>query len=114
MPRSPNVVDIEMEERRATKKRKQHLRNHRITQIIVDFSIIITVDFIYLIIVLTVDPRINYFYCDDHDIFYPNMVETVPFWAVPIYGILGPLLIITLVEFVNTLTYVIHIVTSHI
>jgi len=95
------VATVEPEQKFKNKKQKQLLRNHRLIQIIVDLTIIISVAIVYLIIVLKVDPRVNFFYCNDHDIFYPNIQEIVPFWAVPIYGIIGPLLIITFVEFVK-------------
>ena len=74
---------------------------HRITQIVVDLVLIAVIGAIFLIVYLIVDPKIKYFYCNDTDLFYPYIADTVPFWAVGIFGVLGPLLIILIVEVLN-------------
>ena len=96
----PKVCDTNL------KERPFQMRNHHhIIQIIVDILIIVTVVVIFIIIYLTVKPRIGYFYCNDSDIFYPQIKEIVPLYAVAIYGVLGPLFIITFIELVNIFSY---------
>lgn len=74
---------------------------HRITQIITDFVIIAIIAGIFGIVYYTVDPKISYFYCHETDIFYPYLVDAIPFWAVGIFGVLGPVLVILIVETLN-------------
>lgn len=93
---SNKIKDISIKMEPSTSQTKQ-----RVTQIIIDLLIICITGAIFLIIYLTVDPKIKYFYCNDNDIFYPYIPDTVPFWAVGIFGILGPLLIILVVELLN-------------
>ena len=46
-------------------------------------------------------PRNQFITCDMSDISFPFLSDTVPFYAVGIYGTLGPLLIILFVEIGN-------------
>ncbi|RNA11440.1 lipid phosphate phosphohydrolase 1 isoform X3 [Brachionus plicatilis] len=47
------------------------------------------------------DPKIRYFTCDMSDISFPYKSDTVKFWVVGIYGVLGPLVFIIFVELLN-------------
>lgn len=78
-------------------------RYHRILQIVIDFSSIVIVLITFGIVYVALDPKVAYFYCNDTDLFYPYIPETVPFWAVGIFGIGGPLLIIIAIEIVTCL-----------
>ncbi len=82
-------------------KMRDSTTKQRVTQIIIDLIIIAIIGAIFLIVYLKVDPKISYFYCNDTDIFFPYITDTVPFWAVGIFGVLGPLLIILVVEILN-------------
>ena len=44
---------------------------HRIIQTIVDFVVIIIIFIIFGLVYLFQDPKINYFTCDQSDIFFP-------------------------------------------
>lgn len=76
--------------------------SRRIIQAIIDFVIITIIFFIFIIVFFTVEPKISYITCDESDIFYPFIEDTVPFWAVGIYATLGPILLVVLVELVNS------------
>jgi len=45
---------------------------HRIIQTIVDFIVIIIIFIIFGLVYIFQDPKINYFTCDQSDIFFPN------------------------------------------
>jgi hypothetical protein len=45
---------------------------HRIIQTIVDFIVIIIIFIIFGLVYVFQDPKINYFTCDQSDIFFPN------------------------------------------
>ena len=74
---------------------------HRIIQTITDLIVIIIIFVIFAIVYFTVDPKIRYFTCNDSDIFFPYKPDTIPFWAVGIYGAIGPLIFIIIVELLN-------------
>ncbi len=78
-------------------------KNKRIIQIIVDLILIIIILVIFGCVYLLVPPKIRYFSCDESDIFYPYIADTIPFWAVGVFGAAGPVLFIILVELFNTL-----------
>ncbi len=80
---------------------RESTRTSRIIQIVVDLLIIIIVFVIFLLVLLVTKPKIRHFSCDESDIFYPLLKDTVPFWAVGIFGIAGPVLLIVGVEFLN-------------
>lgn len=73
----------------------------RIQQIILDLIIIIITFLIYIFILVFVDPKLAYFTCDQSDTFYPYKDDTVPFWAVGLYGALAPILIVLATEFLR-------------
>ncbi len=90
-------VNFEMEnyaDRGSTKK-------SRIIQAVVDLCIIIIVFIIFILVLFLVEPKTRHFSCDESDLFYPLLKDTVPFWAVGIFGIAGPIVIILGVEFLN-------------
>lgn len=92
------------------KKRKfkpiQSTKRGRICQTVLDLAIILSTAAIFGVVYKLVDPKIRYFYCNESDIFHPYIKDTVPFWAVGIFGICGPVLIILLVELVISLQIV--------
>lgn len=75
-------------------------RNHRIVQTIADLVIIVIVLVIFAFVYFLVDPKIRHFYCNDTDIFFPYVPDTIPFWAIGIAGFLGPFVIILGTELV--------------
>ena len=81
-----------------------HATKQRITQIIVDLIGIAIIGAIDNIVYSTVDPNIQYFYCNDTDIFYPYFANTMPFRKVFVCGVLGPILIFLVVEILNVIT----------
>lgn len=76
-------------------------RNHRIVQTIADLVIIVIVLVIFAFVYFLVDPKIRHFYCNDTDIFFPYVPDTIPFWAIGIAGFLGPFVIILGTELFN-------------
>ena len=49
-------------------------------------------------IYLFVKPVSRGFYCDDTSIQYPNRPETVPMWLLGVYGGIGPIVIVNIIE----------------
>lgn len=95
-PQVSNSLEMEEDQDSLPNTTKQ-----RIVQTIVDFLAIIIV-FVCFALVYTLQPaKIRYFSCDESDIFYPYKKDTIPFWAVGIFGILGPLIVILGVEILN-------------
>lgn len=93
---------------------------HRVIQTIIDFVVIIIIFVIFGLVYLFQEPKIRYFTCLDTDIFYPYKTDTVnptkilfiittfkliifkvPFWAVGIFGTVGPVFFIILIELLN-------------
>lgn len=74
---------------------------HRIIQMVTDLVVIILILIVFAIVYLSVEPRVRFFTCNDSDIFFPYRPDTVPFWAVGIFGALGPLVSILLIELLN-------------
>ena len=74
---------------------------HRIIQTITDSIVIATVLVVFSLVYILVDPKIRFFTCNDTDIFFPYKPDTVPFWAVGIFGATGPLLSILFIELLN-------------
>lgn len=77
-------------------------RSQRVVQTIVDLVAIIAVFVVFVLVYFLQDPKIRYFTCQDNDIFFPYIPDTIEFWVVGIYGILGPILVILLVELLNS------------
>jgi phosphatidate phosphatase len=74
----------------------------RVIQIFTDWFIIGGLAATYACIYVFVDPKVIFFTCNDsNEINYPFKTDTVPFWAVCVYGVVGPTLFILLVEFKN-------------
>jgi hypothetical protein len=74
---------------------------NRIIQMVTDLVVITLILVIFAVVYLSVDPKIRFFTCNDTDIFFPYRPDTVPFWAVGIFGALGPLVSILLIELLN-------------
>ncbi len=86
-----------------TVERQQKFVNRkRLFQTVVDFIVIVIIFIIFAIVYTTVKPKIRYFTCNENDIFYPYKEDTIPFWAVGIFGFLGPLVFIIIVELLNS------------
>ena len=73
----------------------------RIIQTIVDIVVIIVIFLIFGLVYLLFDPRIRFLTCDQSDIFFPYKEDTIPFWAVGIYGTVAPILFIVGIELLN-------------
>lgn len=92
----------DLEEAKKSTATEIEIPAHKIaTQIIIDILSIIGIFVIFGLVYILVEPKLAYFTCDNSDIFYPYMADTVPFWAVGVYGVLGPLFFIGLVELAN-------------
>lgn len=77
-------------------------RTERVVQIVVDLVAIVVVFGIFGLVYGLVEPKTSYFSCiDSNEINYPDLPDTIPFWAVGVYCVLGPLFIIILVELKN-------------
>lgn len=76
-------------------------KRRRIVQTVMDFVVIILIFIVFILVYFLVDPKIRYFTCNDTDIWFPYIDDTIAFWVVGIYGILGPLIIILVVELLN-------------
>lgn len=96
--RIPPINNFEMEEYTTG---SYSTKVSRIIQIVFDLFIIIAVFAVFLFVYFLVEAKFRYFSCDESDIFYPYLEDTVPFWVVGIYGVLGPIIIIIGVEFLN-------------
>ncbi|CAF0856047.1 unnamed protein product [Brachionus calyciflorus] len=81
-------------------KQKSQLIN-RLVQTIVDFVVIAIIFSIFLIVYYKVEPKIQYFTCDESDIFMPYKDDTIPFWAVVLYATIGPIIFIIIIELIN-------------
>jgi phosphatidate phosphatase len=73
----------------------------RIVQTIIDMAVIVIIFFIFGIVWGLVEPKHRYFTCDQSDIFYPFLPDTIPFWAVGVFATLGPIIVIIFVELLN-------------
>ena len=80
---------------------RESTNRKRIVQTLVDLFVIIIILVIFGLVYILLSPNIGYFQCNDTDIFYPYKKDTVAFWVVGIYGALGPILFIILVELLN-------------
>jgi phosphatidate phosphatase len=87
-------INTERENPRST------LRN-RIIQSIIDLVVIGIIFAAFGIVYAKLDPVIRHFHCSDTDIFFPVKKDTVPIYAVAIYGVISPILMIILVEALN-------------
>ena len=74
---------------------------NRLIQIIIDLLIIVIIFVAFIIVYTKLPPRIRYFHCSETDIFFPNLPDTIPFYAVGLYGTIGPILIIFIIEALN-------------
>lgn len=98
-----NQERIPMDDANSTEylKTKKSTNRHRILQTIVDLIVIVIIFAVFGLVYLFQDPKIQYFTCDNTDIFYPYKTDTVPFWAVGIFATFGPVLFIIPVELLN-------------
>jgi phosphatidate phosphatase len=76
-------------------------RNKRIIQIIVDILCILIVLVTFGLVYFLLDPNEVGFFCNDTNIFNPYYPDTIPYWAVALFGILGPLIFIVFSELVS-------------
>jgi phosphatidate phosphatase len=82
-------------------QRDESTNRKRIVQTIIDTAVIVFIFLIFGIVWGLVEPKKRYFTCDQSDIFFPFLPDTIPFWAVGVYGTLGPILVIIFVESLN-------------
>jgi hypothetical protein len=68
MPVISNPVQME-----SLSSNHKSTNKHRIIQTIVDFIVIIIIFIIFGLVYVFQDPKINYFTCDQSDIFFPNI-----------------------------------------
>lgn len=88
----PQVVNsLAMED---NQNRPRNTTKQRIIQTVVDLIVIVIIFVIFALVYFLQPAKIRHFSCDESDIFYPYMKDTIPFWVVGIFGIIGPLLII--------------------
>ena len=73
----------------------------RIFQIICDIVVVLGIGIIFLLVNSFVKPFERGFYCNDNDIFYPLLPDIVPSYAVALFGILGTIIFIILIECLN-------------
>jgi hypothetical protein len=67
------IESIQMESEESLSSNHKSTNKHRIIQTIVDFIVIIIIFIIFGFVYLFQDPKINYFTCDQSDIFFPNI-----------------------------------------
>jgi phosphatidate phosphatase len=73
----------------------------RIFQIVCDVGVILAIGIIFLLVNSYVQPFERGFYCNDNDIFYPLLPDIIPAYAVGLFGILGTIVAIILIEIFN-------------
>jgi phosphatidate phosphatase len=74
----------------------------RVAQIVIDVIVIVIIFACFIGVYFGVSPKIRYFTCDESDVFYPLKPDTIPFYAVGLYGTIGPILFILAVEIINS------------
>lgn len=75
------------------KSRRRHLLNN-----LYDFIAIAATCLIFGLIYLLIEPNQRGFFCDDTSIQYPMKKDTIPLWVLGIYGGIGPIVIMCIVE----------------
>lgn len=74
----------------------------RVAQTCVDLVVIVILFIIFGCVWAFVQPKTRYLTCDQSDLFYPFIPDTVPFWSVGLYATVGPMLVILFVELLNS------------
>lgn len=74
---------------------------NRLIQLVIDVLVIGVIFSIFGIVYSKLDPKIRSFHCSETDIFFPYKKDTIPFYAVGLYGTIGPVLVILIVELLN-------------
>ena len=69
MPVISNPIQMES----SSSSNHKSTNKHRIIQTIVDFIVIIIIFIVFGLVYVFQDPKINYFTCDQSDIFFPNI-----------------------------------------
>jgi hypothetical protein len=99
MAKMEHYEENEYEDRTLTAKL---LNRDRIVQAVIDFVIIGIVTGLLAVVYFLLEPRILYFTCNDTDIVYPMKPDTVTMLTVFLYGTLGPLAFVIVVELLNS------------
>jgi phosphatidate phosphatase len=74
----------------------------QLSQMIIDFSTVLLVSIVFILIFFYLNPFDRGFYCNDDSIRYPYKKEdTIPTWLLVLYGSSSAVLIIVLTEFVT-------------
>ena len=97
---TPSSSSMNMDEGISAQTARSSIKN-RVIQTVIDLVVIIIIFVVFIIVYTTMDPKIRYFTCNESDIFFPFKPDTVPFWAVGLYGTLGPILFIIAIELLN-------------
>ena len=79
-------------------EQKKNLGKNFILKISIDILIIIIIFVAYILVYFYYKPNLVYLTCYDNDIIYPFKNETIYFWVVILYGLLGPIFLIVLIE----------------
>jgi phosphatidate phosphatase len=99
---SVGVIDLNASEPQYTDEVFESTKRKRIAQSIIDAICIVIAFLAFIFVYVFLDPKMNGFYCNDTDIFYPHRDDTIQFWVVGIYGTFGPIIIILVVELLNS------------
>lgn len=84
------------------RENKKNIRKRKIAQIIFDIIGIFITFLLFGLIYRYVPPRIQFATCDMSDIVFPNLLDTIPFWAVGIYCSIFPVVVFIFVELYNS------------
>src|SRR4051812_8494879 len=79
----------------------QSTRVSRIIQIVLDIVVTVAILVVLALVYFLTEPKIRYFPCNQSDIFMPYKADVVPAWAVAVYGIIGTVIFIIIVELIN-------------
>lgn len=79
-------------------------RKQRMYQALADFSAVVLIATVFLILFLNVNPFARGFYCTDESIRFPLKADTVKLWVAGLYGSLGGVCIVIFVEVTLILT----------
>lgn len=77
-------------------------KKSRVIQIVTDLFISAIIFIVFLLVYFLVDPTVVYFTCDQTDISYPHLQETVKLWVVGLFASLGPVIFFFIIELMNS------------
>ena len=62
---------------------------------------------------MLIEPVQRGFFCDDTSIQYPFRQDTIPMWLLAIYGGAGPIIIVSHLKIVHTISIEIFVIVLH-